>query len=244
MNKLLILALSFAVIGFSAFTTTNNDEPTQEQGIHDAWTSLLNKHVTSYGAVDYDGFKKDISKLNAYIESLQSTPPSSSWSKNKEMAYWINLYNAFTIKLLVDNYPVSSIMDISGGKVWTTKKITVGGSSYTLDQIEKQKLIKRFNEPRVHFAVNCGAKSCPPLMNKAWTESNIQLNFDIRAKMFINNRKYNDISSNPVKLSKIFEWYKADFGNNLHTYINKYAHNKISTSAKIEFNNYDWKLNK
>lgn len=217
-----------------------------ETGVsHRAWDALLKEHVSNTGKVDYNGFKADKSKLDAYIQTLQENHPSSSWSKNEEMAFWINLYNAFTIQQVLEVYPVSSIMKVAGGKVWDAKKIKVGSKYYTLNQIEKDMLLKKFNEPRVHFAVNCAAKSCPPLMNKAWTAENIQSSFDLRARMFVNNLSFNTISSSSIQISKIFEWYASDFGgsSNLIKYINKYSKITISSSAKISYKEYNWNLN-
>lgn len=213
---------------------------------HDIFDGLLRRHVNSAGMVDYRGFQKEKAALQQYIELLANNAPESSWSKNKEMAYWINLYNAFTIMTIVKNYPVNSITDIAGGKVWDTEKVTVGGKSYTLNQIEKDKLLKRFSEPRVHFAVNCAAASCPPLLNKAWTESNVQRYYEAQAKSFMNNNKYNNLSTKSIEISKIFDWYASDFGgkDKVLSYVQKYSNETIKDNAKVSYKEYDWKLNK
>ncbi len=213
---------------------------------HEVFDELLRTYVSSSGGVDYDGFRKNKSKLGGYLDMLKKNAPQSSWSKEKEMAYWINMYNAFTIYSILEKYPVSSIMDIEGGKIWDNKKIVVGGKSLTLNMIEKEKLLKRFKEPRVHFAVNCAAASCPPLLNKAWTEDNIKRYFSKRAKAFINNSKYNTLSEKTVEVSQIFNWYAGDFGGSdkVLSYIKKYADTEISSSAKVKFREYNWKLNK
>lgn len=213
---------------------------------HDAFDAMLRKYVNSSGGVDYAGFKKDKSKLAAYLDLLKNNPPQSSWSKNKEMAYWINMYNAFTIHSIVEKYPVNSVMDLEGGKVWDKKKIVVAGKSLTLNNIEKDKLLKRFKEPRVHFAVNCAAASCPPLLNKAWTEDNVQRYYEKQAKAFINNSKYNDVSAKSIEASQIFNWYASDFGGSdkILAYFQKYSETTIKNNAKISFKEYDWKLNK
>lgn len=213
---------------------------------HDAFDQLLRKYVNSSGGVDYNGFKKDKKALAAYLESLKKNTPQSSWSKNKEMAYWINLYNAFTIYTIVEKYPVSSIMDLEGGKIWDKKTIVIGRETLTLNKIEKDKLLKRFKEPRVHFAVNCAAASCPPLLNKAWTEDNVQRYFSKQTKAFINNSKYNSISAKSLEISQIFNWYAGDFGGSdkIVAYFQKYASTEISSNAKVKFKEYNWKLNK
>lgn len=213
---------------------------------HDIFDGLLQKYVNSSGRVNYAAMQKEKQQVAEYIMVLQNNPPQSSWSKNKKMAYWINLYNAFTIQSILQRYPVSSIMDLHGGNIWDKATVKIAGKNYTLNQIEKEILIKGFNEPRVHFAVNCAAASCPPLLNRAWTEANIQRNFEKSAKAFINNSNYNELSAKSVKISKIFEWYAGDFGgnNNLIKYLNKYANTPIKDNAKISYLEYDWKLNK
>lgn len=227
-------------------TTKVASKPAKPALSHDIFDALLRKHVNSSGNVNYGAFKKDKAKLVEYLEVLKNNPPESSWSKNKEMAYWINLYNAFTIHSIVEKYPVSSVMDLEGGKVWDKKKIVIAGKSLTLNNIEKDKLLKRFKEPRVHFAVNCAAGSCPPLLNKAWTEDNVQRYYAKQAKAFINNSSYNSISAKSLEVSQIFNWYASDFGGSdqILSYFQKYSDTEIKKNAKITFKEYDWKLNK
>lgn len=213
---------------------------------HDIFDGLLRKHVNSTGDVNYGAFKKDKAKLVEYLEVLKNNPPQSSWSKNKEMAYWINLYNAFTIHSIVEKYPINSVMNLEDGKLWDKKKIVIGGKSLTLNNIEKDKLLKRFKEPRVHFAVNCGAISCPPLLNKAWTEDNIQRYYDKQAKAFINNPKHNTISIKNLEASQIFNWYASDFGGSdkVVAYFQKYSNTELKDNPKVRYREYNWKLNK
>lgn len=212
---------------------------------HDKFDVLLRRYVSSSGKVDYKGFKKEKAALEAYLKLLQNNAPQSDWSKNKEMAYWINLYNAFTIKTILDEYPVKSVMDIDGGKVWDKRTIRIGGKSYTLNDIEKKQLLKRFRDGRVHFAVNCAAASCPPLLNKAWTEDNLQRYLSKQAKAFINNATHNSLSVGSVQLSQIFNWYADDFGgkDKVLSYIQKYASTEIKSNAKVSFKTYNWSLN-
>jgi len=227
-------------------TSTKSSKPMRPALSHELFNGLLQKYVDRVGNVDYSAFKRSRKTLEEYLDVLKANPPKSNWTKNKEMAYWINLYNAFTIHTIVKNYPVNSIMDIDNGKVWDTQKINIGGSYYTLNQMEKDKLLKRFKEPRVHFAVNCGAASCPPLLNRAWTEGNIQHYYDAQAKSFINNSNYNELSPKLIKVSKIFSWYASDFGGSdkIVPYFQKYATTTIKDKAKVKFKEYDWKLNK
>lgn len=209
---------------------------------HEAWDALLKKHVSATGKVNYKGFKADKSKLEDYLKTLSSNAPEESWSKAEEMAFWINAYNAFTIKLIVDNYPLSSINKLHGGKPWDQKWIKIGGKTYSLNNIENDILRPKFKDARIHFAVNCAAKSCPPLLNAAWTASNLNSNLDAQAKKFINNSAFNKLSEKKVEVSKIFDWYKEDFGD-LPAFLNKYASTKVGAKAKVVFLEYDWSLN-
>ena len=209
---------------------------------HDAWDELTRKYVSSSGKVNYKGFKSELSKLNEYIKLLKDNPPQSSWSKNKKLAYWINVYNAYTVKLIADNYPVSSITKLHNGSPWKARWVEVGNDVHTLDEVENAIIRPRFKDARIHFAVNCAALSCPPLMNAAWTESNLQSRLEAQTKKFINNEKYNQISGNSASVSKIFEWYAEDFGD-LREYLNKYSDVQIAKGTKITFQEYDWGLN-
>ena len=210
---------------------------------HELWDKLLNRNVSSAGRVDYQGFKADRQELNEYLRLLAKGAPQKSWPRNEQMAYWINAYNAFTIDLIVSKYPVGSITDLDGGKTWDVKRIVLGDKKYSLNQIENEILRPQFGDPRIHFAVNCAARSCPPLWNHAFTASNLNSALNRRTKQFINDRKYNQISANEVRVSKIFEWYSADFGN-LISFLNKYNSQTIEPDANVVFNEYDWKLNK
>lgn len=209
---------------------------------HDAWDALLRKHVSSTGTVSYSGFKGDMGKLQDYLDLLANNPPQSAWGRSKTMAYWINAYNAYTVKLILDNYPLGSITDLEGGKPWSKRWIKLGNQTYTLDQIEKEILLKKYKDARVHFAVNCAAKSCPALLNQAWTSGNLESNFERQTKKFINNPQFNEISSKSAKISQLFDWYASDFGD-VQTFINKYSDTPLKANTKIDFMEYNWKLN-
>lgn len=209
---------------------------------HSPWDKMLRKNVSSTGVVNYAAFKAKKSDLETYLKHLEEFSPQSDWSKNKKLAYWINLYNAWTVKTIVDNHPISSITKIDDGKPWKTKKVKSGSNTYSLDEVENTIIRPRFKDGRIHFAVNCAAKSCPPLMNKAWTASNVNSNMEKMTKTFVNNTAFNTISAKKIKISKIFEWYAVDFGE-LITFLNKYSDTKIDASAKIEYIEYDWNLN-
>lgn len=222
--------------------TKATETPKPAKPDHAAWNTLLQKNVSATGKVNYKGFKAQKSTLQSYLDDLAANPPASDWGRKETMAYWINAYNAFTVKLIVDNYPLSSITNLDGGKPWDKKWIKLGDKTYSLNNIENDILRPKYKDARIHFAVNCAAQSCPPLLNKAWTAANLNANFDKQAKAFINNSKFNKISADAVEISKIFEWYAGDFGD-IVTYLNKYSTTKINAGAKVSYMEYDWALN-
>lgn len=218
------------------------EEPKKMIPNHQNWDQLVRKYISSTGKVNYKGFKADKAKLDAYLQELANNSPQSGWKRNEAMAYWINAYNANTIKLIVDNYPVKSIMDLYGGKAFDRKWIKIGDKTYSLNNIENDILRPRYKDARIHFAVNCAAMSCPPIHNRAWTASNLNSTLQAKAKAFINNAQYNEISKGSVAISKIFEWYAGDFGN-IVTYLNKFAATEIKDNATVSYKEYNWALN-
>lgn len=231
-------AILFLFLLLSAALSAQTAPP----GLHDAWNRLLGKHVSAAGKVDYKGFKADQQALDAYLQQLAANPPAGTWTRADQMAYWINAYNAFTIDLIVDNYPVSSILKLDGGKTWDVKRILLGGKKYSLNQIENEILRPEFKDARIHFALNCAARSCPPLYNKAFTAKNLERALEQRTRQFINDARFNTLSAGKASVSKIFEWYAADFGD-LKTFLNKYAGVKMDAGASIGFVEYNWELN-
>lgn len=209
---------------------------------HVLWDVQLGQFVSDKGVVDYSGWQSQEAALDKYLEALSKAVPTKSTPADVEMAYWINAYNAFTVKLILDNYPIKSIMKLDNGKVWDRKWIVLGNATYSLNDIEHEILRKEFDDPRIHFAVNCAAQSCPPLWNRAFTKDNLDLGLEKRTRTFINNPVYNSLHKNKLTLSKIFDWYRQDFGD-LVAYVSQYTNMGIDKSATVNFHEYDWSLN-
>src|SRR6185437_11852104 len=138
------------------------------------WTSILKKYVNDEGLVNYKGIIGDKEQLQSYLDILTNNPPQDNWSKDDKEAYWINAYNAFTIKLIIDHYPVKSIKDIGPkhqipfvNTPWEKKFFRIGKKKYKLDRIEHHILRKQFDDPRVHFAIVCASMSCAKLRTEA-----------------------------------------------------------------------------
>lgn len=206
------------------------------------WDAFLKKYVSATGDVDYKSIKANKKELDAITKTFNATSVSPSWSKNDQLAFWINAYNAFTIDLIINNYPLKSIQGLDGGKPWDVKRINIGGKKYSLNNIENDIIRPQFKDARIHFAVNCAAKSCPPILNGAFFGKTLDTQLDEVTKKFINNKKYQTITSSNITLSKIFDWYGADFGD-IVTFINKYSNVKVNKSATIAYKDYDWALN-
>lgn len=249
MKHFIIAAL--CCISFISCTATPKGTGTTPPS-HATWNTLLKKHVGNEGFVSYKGFIKDKTTFEGYLNTLSKTPPSDNWSKNEKMAYWINAYNAFTIKLIMDNYPVKSIKDIGSSiqipfvnTPWQYKFFSIGGEEMKLDEIEHKILRKQFEDPRIHFALVCASYSCPRLLNEAYTAEKLDQQLTTQAKHFLANKKKNEITANKLLLSKYFTWYKGDFTKNgsLINYLNKYAPVKINKDADIDYKDYNWSLN-
>ncbi|WP_299064758.1 DUF547 domain-containing protein [uncultured Polaribacter sp.] len=219
----------------------------QLQAQTSVFNNLLETHVSKKGLVDYKSLKADEAKLATYITYLEDTKPNSSWSVAKQKAFWINAYNAYTLKIILDNYPLKSITDIKekGKTAWKIPFAKVGGKTYTLDHIEHEILRKNLFDPRIHVGVNCASGSCPKLANMAFTEENIDSALEKLMKEFVNDSSRNKLSEKKVKISSIFNWFKDDFTKEgtVIDYLNKYSDIKINKKAKISYLNYDWSLN-
>lgn len=224
---------------------------------HSVWDSLLKKHVKN-GLVSYKGFVSDVSTLNGYLESLTKVTDSQyqSFSDKEKMSFLINAYNAFTVKLIVDHYPVDSITDIGSpiskinlarGIPWKKEFFSLLGKSRHLDWIEHEKLRKDFSEPRIHFAIVCASIGCPILQSEAYVPANLEKQLQTAKLIFLKNPKKNsyDKSTNTLYLSKIFNWFQPDFTKkmSLIEFVQDGFAETIKPDAKIIYNEYNWDLN-
>lgn len=232
------------IVGFGT-TQAQSSAPS-----HEAFDKLLKVHVFEDGRVSYKGFIRDSVAFNKYLATLSKNHPDDKWSSNEQKAFWINVYNAFTIKLIIDHYPVKSIKDLGGSiyKVntpWDIQFIKIGKETYDLNNVEHGKLRRAYNDPRIHFAVVCASKSCPKLLNEAFVASKLDQQLDKVGRDFMNDSFRNKITPNKIEISSIFNWYKGDFTENgsLIDFLNKYAQIKINSKASIDYLDYDWSLN-
>ena len=218
---------------------------------HELWDDLVRKYASKDGKVDYNGFILDSVQLDSYLNLLKNNHPNDkNWNEKEQIAYWINAYNAFTVKLIVDYYPLKSIKDIKNGlpfinSVWDIKFIKIEGATYDLNNIEHSILRSKFDEPRIHFAINCASVSCPNLRNEAFTPEKLEDQLTEQARLFLADPEKNKIAKDKADISKIFLWFKKDFKKqgSLIDYLNQYSPVKIDQKAKIDYLNYDWNLN-
>jgi len=241
-------------IGIISSCTATTPSSTAAPVDHAAWDKLVKKHVNDKGFVNYTNFKKDYDELKKYLDILSANAPNEkTWSKEEQLAYWINAYNAFTVQLILDHYPgISSIKDI-GSKIkipfvsdaWTVKFIKIGGKKMDLNNIEHGIIRKQFDEPRIHFALVCAAKSCPPLRNEAYTAASLDKQLDGQGRDFLNDKFKNDINKDKAVITKIMSWYGGDFTKTMPIvdWINKYSTVKISKETPISSMDYNWELN-
>ncbi len=229
---------------------------------HQLFSDVLSTYVKD-GKANYKGLKANPAKLNQYIEQLSSVSASDlgDWSKNEKLAFWINAYNAFTLNVIIDHYPVKSIKKIKGGKVWDKVKFNAGGKEQTLNDIEHKRLRAELKEPLIHFAINCASIGCPVLSNEAYKAANLYEHLEESAKGLLKNREQFriDYQSKKIYFSKIFKWFGEDFDkfnevtnykkeNGIMSFAVKYLPKAKGNFIKnnkldVKFLSYDWDLN-
>jgi hypothetical protein len=220
---------------------------------HAMFDSLLRKYVNTEGMVNYKGFIQDSVAFNSYLDLLSKNHPNEkNWSRDERLAYWLNAYNAFTIKLICNYYPVQSIKDVKKGvpfvsDTWTIDFIKIEKRNYSLNNIEHNIVRPTFNDPRVHFALNCASISCPKLLGEAYRADVLQKQLDGQARDFLKDTFRNKITSaNKAEVSKLFTWFAGDFKKvepSVVAFINRYSDIKLAENAQIDFLEYDWALN-
>lgn len=236
-----------------------------EQDIdHSQWQQILNRYLivgkdeTAINLFNYQSVTSaDKVILKQYLTQLQSINPLLH-TKSQQQAYWINLYNALTVQLILDNYPVKSITKLgerffSFGP-WDDDAAKVNGKTLTLNDIEHEILRPIWQDPRIHYAVNCASYGCPNLSATAFTSQNVEQQLTAGAYAYINHPRGVTVKGSDLEVSSIYEWYAEDFGDNekaLVKHLQRYA-NPTLKQALLMFQQspgdidyeYDWRLNK
>ncbi len=263
MKKNVFLFLSMVWLALAAGTARG------EEFDHSNWGRVLEKFVTETGRVDYAALKADSADLDRYVTQLAARSPASHPrdfpTRNSQLAYWINAYNALVMKGVIEKWPVKSVVKIGllPHSFFWRKKFVVGGKKYTLNNIEKDILLKGLAEPRIHFALVCASNSCPPPRREAFTAENTERLLEEGARAFVNDSRHVriEVGRNRITLSKIFDWYKGDFekyaraqgsagGENalldfLLIYADEPTRQALDTldDPKIDHFDYDWGIN-
>ena len=239
---------------------------------HSGWDTLLKQYVVSLRdgqttQVNYTGMASDHLALKQYLTSTSSVSRATfdSWSETEQLAFLINAYNAWTVELVLSGYPeIESIKDLGSffSSPWSKRFIPLLGETRTLDDIEHS-LIRgsgRYNEPRIHFAVNCASIGCPALRIESYVAEKLDEQLEDATRRFLSNREQNRLVDNTLLVSSIFKWYREDFEqgwrgmktlSQFFAYyrqslnINQRTVDQLSTDTiDIEFLDYDWRLNK
>lgn len=230
---------------------------------HSAFDRILAAHVVEspdgINRVDYARLKKEAHQnLKGYIASLEAADVKSL-DRPEQFAFWANLYNARTLDIVLDKYPLKSIKDISlgGGLValvtggpWKAKVVRVGGAELSLDDIEHTILRGTFKDPRVHYSVNCASLGCPNLMRKAFTGADLEAQLDAGARAYVNHPRGIRVGGGKVHASSIYDWFSKDFGGTaggVLDHVRRYAEpalkKKLEGMSEIAEYGYDWSLN-
>jgi len=227
---------------------------------HAAWDVLLRKYCDDDGLVDYQswhGSEQDRTTLTQYLAHLSRADPARRAGKTERMAYWINAYNAVTIAGIMREYPTTSIRNhtarLVGYNIWKDLLLTVADHTYSLEQIEHEKL-RKMGDARIHFAIVCASIGCPRLLNRAYVAGRLEEQLEGNAQNFFANRRnfrYDSVRRQ-VELSAILQWYGDDFGSGRQALLSAIADwlpdaaaRKLAASgqATIRYLDYDWNLN-
>ena len=215
------------------------------------YAELLEKYVKT-GVVDYQGFKNEENKLDQYLKVLEETD-TKKLPRNEAFAFYINAYNAWTIKLILSAYPgLKSIKDLGSlfKSPWKKNIARIDGDVITLNNIEHDILRPRFKDARIHFTVNCASKSCPPLRPEPYQGDVLDQQLTEMTETFINDPEHNRLEGNTLYASSIFKWYSEDFNDDIVGFFIKYARGdlkgkleKHQKEIKVKYLDYDWSLN-
>ena len=220
---------------------------------HDAFTQVLQKVVHPQGPasrVDYRQLTQDPDRLATYLATLSSVSQQqfNGFTKPQQLAFLINAYNGYQLKLVIDNYPIGSIKDVGNffRSPWDIEFFQLFGDDASLNLIEHGMIREQFNEPRIHFAVNCASISCPPLQRAAFRADQLDAQLEAATVNFLNDESVNRVDSNSNRLlvSKIFDWYGEDFDDVTAFILSKMQGVESSNQAfKLDYLDYDWGLN-
>lgn len=209
---------------------------------HDEWSSLLRRNTSVNGTIDYSGFKLDKKQFEAYTTKLSNTVITNNWTQDEQKAYWINVYNAFSIKLVMDNFPVKDINDLD--KPFKNEFFEINREMMSLNDVEE--IIADFKDPRLLLVLNKNSKSGIRLIKIAYAANKLDEMLDKRIRLFLNNPEKNRITNETAELSPLFKIYAKDFAKanvSMIGFINNYSEGAMLNKQKIVYKDYDSKIN-
>ncbi|MEQ6119265.1 DUF547 domain-containing protein [Reichenbachiella sp. MALMAid0571] len=216
----------------------------QENPFFNGADQFLRTYVDKSGNVDYKAIVKNPTLLNKTITQIEEYDSKGN-SSDELKAFYTNAYNILVIKQIVERYPIVGPLAVDG--FFDKIKNKIAGEELTLNQIEKDKNLYVNRDERLHFALVCGAKGCPPLANFAFTPKNIESQLEDRTRLALNNDVFIQVKQDKTEVSQIFSWYKDDFEKKdvkgIVGYLNKYRKNQIPFDTRIVYYEYDWNLN-
>ena len=212
-----------------------------QRNIHERWEVQLDQYVAPTGEINYHDWKKEEHALYSYIQALQNHPPQPYWTKSNHKAYWINVYNATTIALILKHYPLQSIKEIN--TPWKAKVFVLKKSPLSLKAIED--ILRQFNDPLILFALHRATVSGPQLSKKAYRGNTLEYQLQSAATIFLNDPNQNQCQEDTPRLSRIFLWFIKDFGSfdKKLTLIQKYGCTGFDKKTKLLYLPFDWGLN-
>lgn len=211
---------------------------------HASWDELLQRVVSEEGMVDYARLGRYAGVLDAYLARIADAD-FPSLARDEKLALLINLYNAATLRLVLDHLPLASIRDIVAKDRWKAKRWAVGGRSLSLAEIENAELRARFAEPRIHFAINCASVGCPKLRNRAFTGDGIAGQLEAHTKAVHRGERWCVADGDTVHLTKVYRWYEGDFrqgAGSVRAFATWYAP-RSDGARRVRWLPYDWSLN-
>ncbi len=225
-----------------------HNEQSSESISHQQWQTVLETFLVvgeTQTRFDYAGYQSSGSRaIEEYVLTMSALDPRQ-YTRDEQFAYWVNLYNALTVQIIVDNYPIASITKLGGFfqfGPWDNDIVTIAGEKLTLNDIEHRVLRPLWKDARIHYAVNCASLGCPDLMPVAYQAENTEQLLEEAAVRFVNSNKGVKLEGNHAQLSSIYDWYSVDFKPDLATHINRYRKGEKLTDQKISYD-YDWDLN-
>ncbi len=236
-----VLSFALTLLTFNVLFASASFNSPQADFISD--TDALLKRYVRQGRLDYASLKAS-GELQPLLAKI-STTDLNALSGNDKKAFLINAYNLLVIGQALEHYPLKSVLDVNG--FFDANKQNVGGRQLTLNQLEKDLLLKEFNDARLHFVLVCGALGCPPITNFAYTPAKLEAQLNQQTKLALNNPAFLRVEGEKLGLSKIFEWYAKDFGGSKAAvlgFINTYRDEAVPTNSKVSYYEYDWALNK